>query len=172
MAKAQRPRAGPGDSSPLRIILTGEEYEVLCQVPGHLRGVLLDPESAPQVIDRLFPPAHRDDPEEEAEHRRLLGNTLWQARLQNLEAFERTLQKSERWHNRVQVDLTEGEVDLWLHVVNDVRLLLGTELNVQSNHWLEEGVQEPGQRSSYYLLAALSALQEMILTAIKTQDRP
>jgi hypothetical protein len=159
---AERPGGEPG----VRLVLDAAEFEVLASIPERMRAILLDSETAAKVIDRLFPPAHLHDPVAEEEHRQLLGNTLWQQRVKALASFERLLEGAERWHRRVQLDLTPGQVDLVLHVINDVRLVLGTQLDIRENDWFEKRIAAADEAGSYYLLAALSALQEVVLAAV------
>ena len=149
----------------LRVHLEAPEWTVVRRLPEQLREVLLDPERSPKVIDRLFPITHAHDPEAEAEHRRLLGQSLFDQRLEVLRAFEKSCDQAEPRGKGCVVELDEPRLDLWLHVINDVRLMLATELNIQDNLWFDEQMLDASQGASYFQLMILSALQEMLLRA-------
>ena len=73
------------------------------------------------AVARLTPQACLDDAEVDAEFHRLMDEDLNAGRLAALETFEKSVD-----NNR----LDEGEALSWLRAVNDVRLLLGTRLDV------------------------------------------
>lgn len=143
------------------------ELELLKETPGRLKSLLTDPERSPRIIDRLFPPAHKDDAHEEAEHRRLVGETLMEERLESLEAFEKTLDRARNPARRPEVELSEGELHLWIHVTNDVRVMLGTELDIQDNDWYLTGPARPEDLPSFVLLVFLSDIQERLIEALR-----
>jgi hypothetical protein len=70
---------------------------------------------------RLFPPAHQHDPDAEAEYRSLVGEDLLDGRRSALATVRETLDKP---------TLDAAQLASWLGVVNDLRLVLGTELGV------------------------------------------
>ena len=154
----------------LELELQDLEIELMAAIPRQLRDVLLDPDRAPKVIDRLFPPTHRN-PAEEEEHRRLLGSSLLHQRLEVLERFEQRLREGEDAEDGTRLRLSAGDVDLFLQVVNDMRLLLGVELNVCDNDWFERGPQTSAQEVQFQFLAFLSALQESLLQAMQDLER-
>jgi hypothetical protein len=70
---------------------------------------------------RLFPPAHQHDPDAEAEYRALVGEDLLDGRRDSLAVVRETLDAP---------TLDAAQVSSWLGVINDLRLVLGTELDV------------------------------------------
>jgi len=70
---------------------------------------------------RLFPPAHQHDPDAEADYRSLVGEDLLDGHRSALATVRETLDAQ---------TLDAGQVAAWLGVVNDLRLVLGTELGV------------------------------------------
>ena len=70
---------------------------------------------------RLFPPAHEHDPDAEAEYRSLVGDELLDGRRRSLTVVRETLDAA---------TLDAAQLASWLGVVNDLRLVLGTELGV------------------------------------------
>lgn len=165
MAEVKLEPGRKGEERRVAVRLSAIERRVLAALPARLRELLLDPATSPRVVDRLFPPAHRDDPAEEAAHRRLIGTSLFEERRQALEEFEKTLTRREGSPIRPAVRLSAAEHRLWLHVINDFRLLLATELDIQDNEWSRRGPKSAEDAGSFQLLLFLSALQEMLLDA-------
>ncbi|MFO0982848.1 MAG: DUF2017 family protein [Planctomycetota bacterium] len=157
---------GHPEEQRLWLRLVPVELELLRSLPTRLRDILLNPERAPAVLDRLFPPTHTDDAESEAEHRRLLGQTLLECRLDTIKGFEQTLARVRRRIAFPEIQLSLPEVDLWLHVINDVRLLLGTQLDIKDNDWRRQPLAADADVESYCVLVALSTLQEVMLGAM------
>jgi hypothetical protein len=113
-ARIQRARDGG-----LKVRLAPEERELLRSLPGQLRELLEETPDDPS-LRRLFPPAS-DDKEVEEEYRRLMVPDLRDRRLTALAVMESTVD-AER--------LSEDEAAAWLSALNDMRLVLGTRLDV------------------------------------------
>ncbi|HEX2038222.1 MAG TPA: DUF2017 family protein [Acidimicrobiales bacterium] len=113
-ARIQRTRDGG-----LRVRLDAGERDLLRSLPGQLRELLEDTPDDPS-LRRLFPPAS-DDEEVEGEYRRLMAPDLRDRRLSALAVMESTVD-AER--------LSEDEAAAWLSALNDMRLVLGTRLDV------------------------------------------
>ena len=152
-------------SGPVVMELDIVELRVLEWLPERLRTVLLDPAEAPEVIDRLFPPAFPDDPDREAEHRALLGRSLFDRRLEALQGWESTLERVEPDPVGVLV-LAPDEVDLWLHVVNDLRLLFSTRLGGEASGCGNDEEPPEGMELDHALLDFLTWLQQGILESL------
>jgi hypothetical protein len=155
-----------GASTPdLRLFLQLEtiEMKLLKSLRERLRELLLDPQRAPKVIDRLFPTSHLHDVIAEAEHRRLMGETMFERRLAALDDFDETLKRADR---RRRLELTAPEADLWLHVLNDLRLVIGTELDIRDNDWRARQPSSRAEAQSYAFLVVITALQETMLQAL------
>jgi uncharacterized protein DUF2017 len=119
-------------------MLGTREADVLRQVAVDL-GALLDPASTggdkwreDPVLDRLFPRAYLDPTEEtaEAEWQDLVHSDLVEARQEALRVFGASLARARPRRGHVELDLTQEEAEAWLSVLNDVRLALGTRLQV------------------------------------------
>jgi Domain of unknown function (DUF2017) len=108
-------RAGP-DRFDLH--LPGPERGLLSGLPAQLRDLLRSDDPA---LERLFPPAHPTDPELNAQYRELVHEGLVAQRMSSVEVMERTLAARH---------LSEDEVLAWLSAVNDLRLVIGTRLDV------------------------------------------
>ena len=160
-----RPK-GPEDPI-VRLVLAPIEARVLASLPDELRMILTDVDDPAGVVARLFPTTHRQDPELEREHRQLIGQSLFEERLEALLRFEKTLAPARQTGRRAtKVNLDQGEADLWLHVLNDVRLMLGTQLGIESNGWSDEPPADLEQRARFDLLNALSGIQDALISAL------
>jgi hypothetical protein len=138
-----------------RLRLPRAERELLRRLPAGLRELLAAAPADPS-LRRLFPPAFEDDADE-AEYRRLTRADLVEGRRQALRVLEDTVD-NER--------LSPDDAQAWLTALNDLRLVLGTRLDV-SEETLLSGLdpREPRARE-LALYAYLSALQEELVAEI------
>ena len=96
-----------------------------------------DPDAAPAelrvepdpVVARLYPDVRPDDPAWSAAFRDLVRGDLDDGRRENLTIVEDSLEAR---------TVDDAQADAWLHVLNDIRLVLGTRLGVT-----EEDEQAP-----------------------------
>ena len=106
--------------------LPTEEREMLRSLPGQLLD-LLDASGEGGAaghepdLQRLFPPAYAGDPSSEAEYRRLMGSELLEGHREALRVMAATLD---------QPVLDEEQMAAWLTGLNELRLVLGTRLDV------------------------------------------
>ena len=137
---------------------------VLKELPGRLRQVLGRSDFTDRVTRRLFPKAY-DDEEMEAEYRHLLGEDLRQRKLENVKAFEHTLKNWKASQRQVHVRIGPGDFELWLGFINDMRLVLGTELDIQDDSWERDFDPAHPHAEEMQLLDCLGWLQEALLQA-------
>ena len=78
--------------------------------------VLTDP-----VLIRLYPDARPDDPAWSARFRDMIRGDLDDARRENLAVVEDTLDAR---------SIDDDQAEAWLHVLNDLRLVMGTRLDI------------------------------------------
>lgn len=102
--------------------LEAGERDVLRRLPDQLRDLLEneDPSSDPAMA-RLYPPAYLDDPIRNLEFEGMAGDDLTKDRLMAIERMNATVD-AER--------LSEDDLLAWLSVANDLRLVLGTRLEI------------------------------------------
>jgi len=138
--------------------LAKNERDVLRHVAKDFRAVLTTetPSSDPS-LQRLFPPARTDDPIEELEYERKVGDSLLAAKLEQLTILERCV------GSRV---LSEEDVLACMRAVNDLRLVLGTRLDVREDSDPSEFSGDPERRSTFELYAYLSWLLESLIDAM------
>jgi len=134
------------------------EREVLARVAVDFRALLANetPSSDP-TLQRVFPPAHPDDPIAELEYERSSGGALLAAKLEQLETFERCITKKV---------LNEDDVLACMRAANDMRLVLGTRIDVQEESAPSDFVGDPETESTFELYAYLSWLVESMIDAL------
>jgi hypothetical protein len=114
------------------------ELELLRSLPDEMRTVLLTSDDDP-ARTRLFPRAYSDPmaDAEDAEWRESVYPDLVDQRFDALDLVAGTLDRAEvagrdaEWRT---IALAADEVEAWLAVLNDVRLVLGTRLGVTDEH--------------------------------------
>ena len=120
--RQDEPRIVPSQGG-FRLRLTKEERDVLRHLPQQLREVLDGEDPAAR---RLFPPAYQDEPDREAEYRRMVHDELLAGRRRALEVMEATVDARR---------LDEEQLTAWLGALNDIRLVLGTRLDVAEDDY-------------------------------------
>jgi Domain of unknown function (DUF2017) len=135
--------------------LSREERALLAGLAAELRS-LLEGKTGDPSLRRLFPPAYEDEQDEDA-YRELMGNELLDGRREALELVARTAE---------QKRLSAEEADAWLRALNDLRLVLGTRLDVQEDTLLDELRPDDERASGLAVYGYLSWLQEQLVTAL------
>lgn len=151
------------------LIELGEDEAVLVvRLLGELRQLLTNPspDSSERVlIVRLFPVAHADDEQAEAEYQRLMRDELVQSKLAAIGRVEGVLTAGRR-SDRV-VD-EEGLV-AFMQSLNGIRLVLGTMLGVSDEPDADEVDEQVEGSPEYHLYAYLSWLLEHCVLAVSGQ---
>lgn len=105
---------------------------------------------------RLFPPAYAEDPEDEREYRALVHEDLLGDKQETLRVFTASLEREV---------LTEEELEAWLRVLNDLRLVLGTRLDVSETTFAGGLDPRDPDAPELALYGYLSWLQEQAVEA-------
>jgi hypothetical protein len=134
-------------------------------LPDRLAELLAHPERNQRVIDRLFPPSYAD-PEEQRVNRRLLGASLLSERREMLDAVRTSLAGAATSRRGALLQLDEAGMDLWLRFVNDVRLVLATELGLDRNLGEVQVRPDDPDAPRYTLLVYLGALESLLVEAL------
>lgn len=103
--------------------LPAPERQLLGNLVEQLRELLEVTTDDPSVR-RLFPTAYHEDPERDREYQQLVRDELLERRLAALETVEETATADE---------LDEHQLTAWLTALNDLRLVLGTRLDVSED---------------------------------------
>lgn len=133
-------------SGAYRIWLRPNEVTLLRDLVAQLRDRLLASTDDP-MVRRLFPPAYANDPERDAGYQVLTRDELLEGKLQALAAVEEMLDTASEQptSEATASDSTEGagkgltlETDerrltAWMRALNDLRLVLGTLLDVEED---------------------------------------
>jgi hypothetical protein len=164
VAKWKRFRSGPRDT--LVVSLAPEELELLRGLPEQLRDVLDGPAEDPARA-RIFPRAYLDPTAEDAERQwqEIVHPELVRDRVDALEVITVTLTRAEVAGEWWEIALTPDEVQAWLGVLNDTRLVLGTRLEVtEDDHEIDPADPRAAGLAVYQWLTYLQgALLEMLL---------
>ncbi len=120
-----------GSGGTLVISLASEELELIRGLRGELRPLLEDGAADPAHA-RIFPRAYLDPTEESAEEQwqDMVHPDLLRARLDALELVTGTLERGTEKKDWIEIALEPDEVQAWLGVLNDIRLVLGVRLEV------------------------------------------
>jgi hypothetical protein len=132
MALFRRRRVRRTRSGAYEIDLPEPERALLGNLADQLRELLTETTDDPSVR-RLFPTAYHDDPDRDREYQQLVRDELLERRLSALATVETTLELEE---------LDEEQLSAWLSAVNDLRLVLGTRLDV-SEELLDIDADDP-----------------------------
>jgi hypothetical protein len=144
-------RTGAGE---IRLRLPEHERVLLREIAAGTRMRLAQGDADP-TLRRLFPPAYAD-PEREREYRELTRGQLVSGRERTLEVLESTAG---------QDSLSLEEADAWLRALNDVRLVLGTGLDVAEDlDWDAIDPADP-RAPAYAMYGYLSWIQEQLVDA-------
>ena len=138
--------------------LPAGERQVLADVLPQLRAALQGDASADPAFKRLFPVAYAQDPEHEAEYRELVGDELLTKRLANVDTVLATIEADR---------VSEEELFAWMGAVNDLRLVLGTRLDVSEETDLDVGTEHP-EAAAYALYAYLGWLLELLVDGVSS----
>jgi len=138
-----------------RLRLSDAERQLLRELPAQLLALLTaDPEDP--SLRRLRPTAYEDDPESEDEFRRLMDGDLLDSRREALLVLIDTAARDR---------LTAEELDAWLRALTDLRLAVGTKLEVTEDTYAREIDPRDPQAYELSVFAYLSWLQEAAVEA-------
>lgn len=138
----------------IRLRLPEHERALLRELAAATRNRLGHGDSDP-TLRRLFPAAYAD-PEREREYQELTRTQLVSGRVRALETLESTVERA---------TLSPEEADAWLRALNDVRLVLGTALDVDEDlDWDAIDAGDP-HAHGYAVYGYLSGLQEQLVEA-------
>lgn len=102
-----------------RLRISDDERDLIMSLVSQLRDMLVSEET--DGLQRLFPPGYANDEEREQEYRVLTHDELLEKRLAAVDVVEHTI---------AQTSLDEDQVNAWMGAINDLRLVLGTRLDV------------------------------------------
>ena len=148
-----------------QLVFLASQFEMLQALPIELRDVLEDMDGESPAIQRLFPAASSDD-QVNREFQELAAQDIRERKLENLVIFEGTLEKA-RHENVVKlvfVKITAEEFEFWVGFLNDMRLLLGTDIGISDDYWDAQAAYEETGDERIVLYGYLSYLQGKLLS--------
>jgi hypothetical protein len=107
-------------------------------------------------VQRLFPVAHPDDAEAQAEFEELVRDDLVASRLASIDQVEATLDATE---------LDDEQLMAWLQAINSVRLVLGTILDVSEEDSGRDVDDDDPEAGTWALYGYLSFLLDQLVEA-------
>ena len=152
MARRRVERARNGS---FRLHLPVEERAVLRSVVGQLRELVVD--DADADLRRLYPTAYANDPAADAEFRAFVHDDLVARRLEAIDTVTATVDEEH---------LDEAQLGAWMGVVNDLRLVLGTRLDISEELDLNAVADDDPEVATFALYSYLSWLLEQMVEAI------
>ncbi|MFV1991341.1 MAG: DUF2017 family protein [Acidimicrobiales bacterium] len=108
----------------VRVHISQDERAVLRQLADEYREVLLGEKS--DATRRLFPNAYAADPEANAAFIATSHDLLLRKRLDNLDLFEGSIDETQ-----LRID----QAEIWIGIINDIRLVIGTALDVSEDQY-------------------------------------
>ncbi len=149
----------------VRVRLGLAEAHVLDQVLGELQDFLAADalETSDPVRERLYPAAY-DDADDSAAYRELTEAGLRRERNSRADQCRAELREA-RSLVRADLTLSSDAADRWIRVLNDMRLVLGTRLDISEDddYELDSDDPEVHLRARYVWL---TALQDMLVTTL------
>jgi Domain of unknown function (DUF2017) len=120
------------------------------------------------VIERLLPDGHRSDPEIAAEYREMTESSLRGGKADDLATVQATLPDGGG-----EVRLDPEQAAAWLRTTNDLRLALGTRLEITEDTEPPDDVtgEEGQQLAVYYWLTAVQGSLVDALAAARAGRR-
>ena len=147
-----------------------DEVRVLRKVAGEVVGLLMDGfDHGDPVVGRLFPDIYPERPEDSAEFRLYTEGDLKTGKIDQAGAILAALPDD----GPGEVCLDGEEAEAWLRAINDVRLAMGTRLDISGDTDLGDElddavVHDPASSRVFQLsvYAYLGYLQESLLNAL------
>lgn len=134
-----------------------DERDVLRQLPDQLRELLTTDDPS---LRRVFPPAYPDDEELEAEYRKFMADDLLDRHNGALEIMRDTIDQDR---------LDEDQMVAWLGALNDLRLVLGTRLDVTEDLDPTALADDDPRHPAFALYHYLTWLQGELIEALSSR---
>ena len=155
--RRRRPQALERDGTRILILLGPEERSLLADLAEQFHAVVAN--DADPDLRRLYPTAYVDDVDYQEDYEGLVHDDLVHTRLNAAEAMRASA------HDEA---LDEEGLAAWMQVLNGLRLLLGTRLDVSEDDGFDAAAPDAPQRA---LLAWLGLLLEEAVAAASAGGR-
>ena len=137
--------------------LPDDVRDLLASLARQLAELIDDPEAVGEPgLERLFPPASLDDPMEALGFEQLMGDAMRAGKLESAAVLRATA-------NATHLDAEETLA--WMRCLNDIRLVVGTRLNIQEDTDVEALFEDELMEQAAVTYVALTELVEMLARA-------
>jgi hypothetical protein len=143
------------------LVLDAVESQLLRQLAAEMRALLTGSNvgNGP-VLDRLFPDTY-DEPDDESAYREIVGDSLLDEKLRALDTVSTALADGP-----TEVTITGEEFDTWLACLTDLRLAVGTRLDIDEERMGAEIDPRDPNVQALTVLHWLGWLQEGLLRSV------
>jgi hypothetical protein len=138
-----------------------DEAELLRRLLAEMESLLESRSDRDPVVGRLFPRAYEKRKEEES-YRSLVGDELVSTKKANLRTAGDMLGRE----GAAEAALSEDQAEAWLALLTDLRLAIGTRLDVTEEKMSEDIDQDDPEAAALSVLHWLGWVQGTILEAI------
>lgn len=139
-----------------------QETELLRGLVSEYLDLLKTEQSGDPVLKRLFPEAGGDDPEVTRQFNEVTGDELNRHKQNAVEIVMASLPESGTWRET----LSQEQWGAWLTLLTDLRLTIGTRLNVTEDTMEKQADPRDPQQREIAVLHYLGALQESLVSAV------
>ncbi len=136
--------------------LSDHERNVLKSLPEGLRQQMADGQDDGSMM-RLFPPAYSEDLGRQVDYDRLMRDDLMASHLEALQILEYTAEAKE---------LTDEQLQSWMRALNQLRLVLGTRLDITEDTSEDDFDEGDPRLGAYSLYSYLGYLQDSGVEAL------
>ncbi|CAN5641562.1 DUF2017 domain-containing protein [soil metagenome] len=148
-------------SGTLGVHLDEVEADLLRRLTSEMRALLRADPAGDPVTRRLFPDAYEDE-RASNEYRELIGDDLRAAKVSALDIVHTDLGVK----GAANLELSQEGVGAWLTTLTDLRLAIGTRLDVDERAMQEElELDDPAEATAMFALHWLGWVQESMLEA-------
>ena len=153
----------------IRLPLDSHETGILRDLVRQMRALLKESESDDPLHARLFPSAYEDD-EDSATFRDMTSGDLASMKLEALDAVDGAIRR----RSQGVTTLSQEEGEAWVRALTDMRLAIGTRLEVTEETMSAEPEPDDPSAGPLQILHWLGWLQESVLDqmARKLPDTP
>lgn len=144
--------------SDVALRFNAHEAAILRDLTEQMRALLKDSDTDNPVHARLFPDAYEDRKDADA-YREIIGDDLTATKLESLDRVAQALGS----RGGAKVTLTSDDADAWIRTLTDMRLAIGTRLDVTAETMDEEPHPGDPRFGPLRIMHWLGWLQESIL---------
>lgn len=142
----------------VNVRLRANEREAIRGLAAEYRELLRnESQASDSAVARLFPPAYREDPLRNFDYERAAHDGLMAERLAAIDLVERDADATA---------LTPEQAHTWLGVLNDLRLVLGTRLEITEESSEEDFEADPVSANTFGLYRWLTHLVGVLIEAL------